>query len=217
MSIASLAHWRESSGQPDAERRRLEAPASCARPDTPMSFRDYPGLFPGLAISVLIGLAVSGRLGQALGTSRTLAWAIVVSAGLALSATVTPSAEALRFGAEGSGVCDLSRLALAPLGDILRFKDAGENVLLFLPLGLTIGLSSRSRLKLLIVAMAVALPFAIEWIQLAATSLGRQCQSADAIDNLTGLVIGIVCGALAAIVLRETTPDKSIDQESDPH
>ena len=45
-------------------------------------------------------------------------------------------------------------------------------------------------------AVALALPFAIEATQLVVIPLGRACQGADVIDNLTGLVIGLMAGAV---------------------
>ena len=39
------------------------------------------------------------------------------------------------------------------------------------------------------------MPFLIEAVQLVATPLGRVCQSGDVVDNLTGLVIGLVAAA----------------------
>ena len=45
---------------------------------------------------------------------------------------------------------------------------------------------------------AIALPFAIEAVQFAVTPLGRACQSADVVDNLTGLLVGLVAGTIVA-------------------
>ena len=49
---------------------------------------------------------------------------------------------------------------------------------------------------------AAALPFLIEGIQFFGAPIGRECQSADVFDNLTGLLLGYVGGA-AIIVGRE--------------
>jgi hypothetical protein len=48
----------------------------------------------------------------------------------------------------------------------------------------------------------VALPFAIEGFQLVVTPLGRACQSADMVDNLTGLVLGLGAGWVAGTLWR---------------
>ena len=53
---------------------------------------------------------------------------------------------------------------------------------------------------------AIALPFAIETVQFAVTPLVRACQSADVVDNLTGLLVGsgtIVAWLVSALRRRE--------------
>ncbi len=133
--------------------------------------------------------------------ARTLRvrWAVamlfILSLGLIASATLTPSREALRFGALGTGTCDLSRIGIASLAD-LALGDPAFNILLYVPLGLAIGLFPASRLKAALIVAAIVLPFAIETIQMVAVVLDRACQSADISDNLTGLVIGLVVGIL---------------------
>ena len=161
-------------------------------------FRDYLADFawfwPGLIVSIAVGIAFGRRVGRALGTSSILATGLILAAGLIASATLTPSREALMQGAVGTGRCELSRLGPAAVGELLRFGDPTFNVLLFVPLGLAIGLIPASRWKLVLGVGAFVLPFAIETIQLLATGLGRGCQSSDVADNLTGLVIGLVMG-----------------------
>ncbi len=176
-----------------------------------MNLRDYPGLWPGLALSIVVGVLVSERLSRAIGVTRFVAGALVVGFGLALAATLTPSYEALRFGAHGSGACDLGRLTLAPLGEILEFGETGLNVLLFIPLGFAIGLAPRSRTKAGLIVAAVALPLVIELIQLVVTALGRTCQSADVIDNLTGLVVGLAIGTVLGAALGATAGPGRLD------
>ena len=44
------------------------------------------------------------------------------------------------------------------------------------------------------------LPASIELIQLLVPPLGRECQSADVIDNLTGLVVGLAAGVVARLL-----------------
>ena len=129
-----------------------------------------------------------------LGTSRLVAWGLVAGIGLVIAATPTPGAEAIVHGTSGSGQCDLSRMTLVPLREILELDETGMNVLLFAPLGLALGLLPRSRGKASLILAAIALPFVVEGIQLVVTPLGRQCQSADVIDNLTGLVVGLLGG-----------------------
>jgi glycopeptide antibiotics resistance protein len=165
-----------------------------------------PWFLPAVVIWVAVALAVGGRVGRALGVRRAVSVALVVSLGIILSATLTPLRGALDFGAVGSGSCDLSRVGLAPLRGLLRLNETSLNVLLFVPLGVSIASLPRSRLKAAFVVAAIALPFAIETIQLLVPWLDRACESADVVDNLTGLAIGlaggVVAGRLAAAVDR---------------
>jgi glycopeptide antibiotics resistance protein len=165
-----------------------------------------PWFLPGVAIWVAVALAVGGRVGRALGVRRAISVALLVNLGIILSATLTPLRGALEFGAVGSGSCDFSRVGFAPLREAFRLGDTSLNVLLFVPLGVSIAFIPRSRLKTAFVVAAIALPFVIETTQLLVLWLDRACESADVVDNLTGLAIGlgggVVAGRLAAAVHR---------------
>ena len=154
-----------------------------------------PWLLPGLILSILVGLAAGPRVGRALRTGWPVAWALVVGFGLVISATLTPLSGVFEFGVPGSGVCDMSRLGPAPIQELVHIGDTSLNVLLFIPLGVAIGLLPRSRLKAVIACVAIVLPFVIETIQLLLPVLGRGCESADVADNLTGLLVGWLTGA----------------------
>ena len=156
-----------------------------------------PWFLPGFAISVLVALAAGGRVGRALGTRRAVTMALIVSLGIILSATLTPLNGVIDVGGVGAGPCDLSRIGLAPLRELLRLDDTSLNVLLFVPLGFSLAFLPRTRRTALVIAAAIALPFAIETIQLLVPLLDRGCQSADVVDNLTGLAIGFGGGVLA--------------------
>ena len=161
---------------------------------------DVAWFWPGVAISIVLGVALGARVARVLDVRRSVGAMLVTFFGLIASATLTPSREALRFGAIGSGVCDLSRIGPASWQDLFGFGDPTFNVLLFIPLGVAIGLVPPSRRQALLIVVAIALPFAIETIQLLATTLDRACQGADVSDNLTGLVIGIAVGAMVRLV-----------------
>jgi glycopeptide antibiotics resistance protein len=122
---------------------------------------------------------------------------MILSLGIILAATMTPPSEALAFGAVGTGSCDFSRIGLAPLGELLEFNEMSLNVLLFAPLGASIAFIPRLRLKVVVLIAAIALPFAIEITQMLLLVLDRACESADVVDNLTGLAIGLVGGVVA--------------------
>ncbi len=153
-----------------------------------------PWLLPGLVISLAVAFVLDGPIERYFRTGPVLSWALVVSLGIIVSATLTPSRDAIDSGASGLRVCDFSRVELAPIREILLFGDTGLNVLLFIPLG------GDDRPHAAIQAQgdrdpaAVALPFAIEATQALVRSLDRGCESADVVDNLTGLAIGLVGG-----------------------
>ncbi len=86
-------------------------------------FAAIPGFLPGLAISVLLGFALSAPVGRALGIRRPIAWLLVASLGAALSATLTPSADAIASGVTGSGTCDLARVGFASLRELMRINE----------------------------------------------------------------------------------------------
>jgi glycopeptide antibiotics resistance protein len=163
-------------------------------------FRVLPWFLPGVAISVAISIAASGAVGRALRVRRLVALALVLSLGVILAATLTPQWEALAFGAQGPSSCDFSRISLAPLGQLLSADDSGGNILMFIPFGVAIGILPRSRRKAAILAFAIALPFAVETVQLLVPALDRACESADVVDNLTGLAIGLAGGSVAGWV-----------------
>jgi hypothetical protein len=169
--------------------------------DGAVDLADYAGFVPGLAVSVVLAFLLCGWLSRPLAVGRATAWSLIVSVGMVLAATITPSRDAIASGAVGTGRCDLSGLgAFSPLG-YLGFNDLSLNVLLFIPLGVVVALLPRSRYRLAVVAAAIALPFAVEGIQLLAVSLGRGCQASDIRNNLTGLLVGAALG-LAWLALR---------------
>jgi len=160
-------------------------------------FRVLPWFLPAVAISVAVGLVVNGRVARTLGIRRAVALTLVLSLGAILSATLTPLRGALAFGTIGTGTCDLSRMGLAPLRELFAVNDVSLNVLLFVPLGLSIAFIPRSRLKVIVLIASIGLPFAIEGTQLLVPALDRACESADVVDNLTGLTVGLVFGVVA--------------------
>lgn len=165
---------------------------------------------PGLGISAIIGGAICRLVAQLLGTRPLVAWLLVFSVGSILAATLTPIHDTLETGAAGVGTCDLSRFGPARLADLRTLNDTSLNVLLFLPLGAAIGFLPERGRKAVVAAFAVALPFAIEGIQLFATTLHRGCQSADVADNLTGLLLGFAAGQAIHLVARLASRNEAI-------
>lgn len=162
-----------------------------------------PFLLPGIAIALVVSIVVSRRVGRALRVPWLVAFVLVFSLGIILSATLTPLRSAFAAQVTGPQSCDLSRFGPAPLADYLsRSKsDAGENVAIFIPLGLAIGMIPPSRRKAALTIAAILLPVAIEAVQLLVPALGRACQSADVFDNFAGLVLGLGLGTGARRVL----------------
>jgi glycopeptide antibiotics resistance protein len=172
-------------------------------------FLAVPLFLPGLAVTALLGLVVRHWLAAELGCSPLHAWILVVSLGIVLAATLTPLRAALVDGATGPTACDLSRIGFAPLAAYLRPGDIAGNVLMFMPLGLAVRLLPPSGHRTRLIAGLFLLPVVIEASQLAAGFLARACQSGDVVDNLAGLVAGLLLGSFAAALggLR-TQPDR---------
>jgi hypothetical protein len=153
-----------------------------------------PWLVPGIALSMAIALFACRPVGKLLATPQPVVWAILVAFGAIVSATLTPLRGALDVGAVATATCDLSRIGPAPVAELLRVGDTSLNVALFIPLGIAIGLVPASRPRAALILASTALPFGIETIQLLAPILDRGCQSADVVDNLIGLAIGLAVG-----------------------
>src|SRR4051794_41824388 len=90
----------------------------------------------------------------------------------------------------GPGICVTARWWPASLAELTSVSGASLNVVLFVPLGLALGLLPRSRRKAAVVAGAVLLPVAIETVQYLVPALGRYCDTADGVDNPTRLAGG---------------------------
>jgi hypothetical protein len=152
-----------------------------------------PWFLPGAAASLAISLAVCGPIGRVLG-ARARHLALLFGPGLVIAATLTPQREAVDLGATGTGTCDFGRITLASPAFYGGANDAGENVLMFVPIGVAVALMPRSRRTAALAAGALLLPFMIEAVQLQALALDRACESADVVDNLAGLAIGLAIG-----------------------
>jgi hypothetical protein len=162
-----------------------------------------PWFLPGVLVSIAASVALAIPLGRALAVRPTIAGALVFSLGIVLSATLTPLRGAIEAGAAGTGTCDFSRLGLAPIAEAISVNDTSLNILLFVPLGVVVGYMPRTRCTAGIVIASITLPFLIEAVQLVASDLARGCQSADVIDNLTGLFVGAALGSTSRLLLRE--------------
>ncbi len=161
-----------------------------------MHLEDYAGFLPGVVVAFVLAALLSGPVRQHLRIERVPAFLLLVALGVILAATVTPSREAVLYGAVGSGTCDLSTFGFAPLSTYVNLNDTSLNVALFVPLGLLVGLLPRSPYRLAVFVTAASLPIAIEGTQLVVTSLGRGCESGDVFNNLTGLLVGAIAAGV---------------------
>lgn len=159
-----------------------------------------PLFLPGAVLSLVVAILVSGPVARALATRRFVAILLVLSVGAIVSATLTPLGGTLVFDGGAAGACDLSRLGPPPLGALRRLTDTSLNVALFVPLGLAIALLPRTRRTGAVLAGAILFPVVIEATQLLVPAISRGCESADVIDNLLGLAVGLGVGvALRAL------------------
>jgi hypothetical protein len=161
---------------------------------------NVPWFGPGVLLSVVAAALLAVPLGRALSIRPLMAGMLVLCFGVILSATLTPLRGALETGAFGTGICDFSGLDSTPLDEPRLRNDRTLNVALFAPLGLVIGLLPFSWRTGFVLVLAIALPFAVETVQLMALPLARGCQLVDVVDNLTGLSIGLVLG----VALKQT-------------
>ena len=166
--------------------------------------RTFIGAVPAsvltLALAVLVASLVSEAIARELRTRRWVAFLFLAGCGLVISATLVPTASALE-GQASSGVCDFSRLGLAPTEELLSVNVTSLNVLLFIPLGVAVGLLPPNRPVAIATMMAISLTFVVEAIQLLLPVLGRGCQTADMVDNLLGLAIGAAGGTLVRLLV----------------
>jgi hypothetical protein len=169
--------------------------------------RTFFGLVPlsalAVAVSLVVAVAFSSRVAARLRTRRSVAALVMLGFGLVISATLMPTAAALD-GIPSDGVCDTSRVGFASVEVLTSVNESSLNVLLFVPLGIGIGLLPRSRAAAAVALAAFSLTFIVESIQLLLPVLGRGCQTADLVDNLMGLAIGFAVGLLARSLLPRT-------------
>jgi hypothetical protein len=153
-----------------------------------------PWLIPGSVVALAVGILAGPRVGAWLRIHRLLAALLLFSLGIVLAGTLSPLQGGGLLPPEAPRTCDFSRTWLATPLDLETGNDVVVNLVLFMPLGFAIGTIPLSRRKVAVILVAIALPFAIEGLQLVVEPLGRGCQAADVVDNLTGLFVGLVAG-----------------------
>ena len=166
-----------------------------------MHLGGYPPILPGLLLAAVLSVALTPATARRLRIAWPHAGLLLISLGIILAATLTPSREALDHGVVGTVGCDLSRIGPAPFAEYARRDDPILNVAMFFPLGLAIGLLPPSRPRLLALLAALLLPFAIEGTQAVVVVLDRACQGGDVFDNLSGLMLGLAPGLAGRLAL----------------
>lgn len=158
-----------------------------------------PLLIPGVAIAIIVGVGLAPAVAARTGLSPLLAGMLVFAVGAILAITLTPGSGAGFFGRSWCG-----GLFPAPrLGQLVSLSsEHGLNVILFVPLGVLIGLIPRARPFAVVALGAIAMPIIIEWIQYSVPRLDRICQTWDALENLIGLAIGLGIGLAIAFARR---------------
>ena len=161
-----------------------------------------PWFLPGLVLSIIVGLLIGPALARALGTRRSVAYLLVVSIGAIVAATIPPTAGGPDWDLGAGSQCDLDGPWLAPMRYYFRPTEDSLNVLLFIPLGVALGLLPRSRRSLALIVGALALPIAVEATQLLLPVLGRGCELGDVVNNTLGLLLGLSIGRIAPVLAR---------------
>lgn len=155
-----------------------------------------PWVIPSVAIAIGLGIALARPLARHLRSSELLAFGFILSLGLIIGATIPPDNPSTPAPLAPFGACDLSRSGLASIRTYLRINEVSLNVLLFVPLGLVVGLLPTPPSRWRLVVLVLLMPGVIEITQAAVPALLRGCQSGDVIDNILGIVIGMAMGRL---------------------
>lgn len=156
-----------------------------------------PWFLPAMALVSAAGVPMSALVASLLRARRSLGYVLILSLGAVLAATLLPGAMGFDRVEGVAGACHLHRIGLATAHDYLSVTETSLNVVLLIPLGVVLALLPRSRRSVALVLVAFALPLGIELTQLIVPSLGRACESADVVDNVLGLALGLTAGAIA--------------------
>jgi hypothetical protein len=165
---------------------------------------EIPWFWPGVAVSLIVAAGAGQIVARHLRIERTIGFLLPLTLGVIAAATLTPGREALESGMAGMGGCDFRRILPAGLPELREVAETRLNIALLVPLGMILGLLPRGRARAILAVGALALPFAIEAFQMFALPLDRACESADVIDNLTGLAIGLVVGGFLGGILHRS-------------
>jgi glycopeptide antibiotics resistance protein len=156
---------------------------------------EIPWFWPVTVAMVGVATFFSMQVARSFGTTQLHAFVLLVSIGGIVALTLTPA------GDSGGHACRIPSSWLISLGDFVPPNDRGLNVVLFIPLGIALGLMPRSPVKAEAVFLAALSPLLIELTQ-SIVGLGRTCEATDVVDNLTGLAVGFLIAGVVGVVLR---------------
>ena len=157
-------------------------------------------MLAAVPLAVVVALLAARPVAHRLGIGTGLAFLLVLGVAGILAITLVPRPGGPRLPTDLG--CLVPEFALPAHGHLFEINDDTLNVALFVPLGLAIGLLVDHPRFQVLLAVAVALPWAVEAIQLAVPALGRDCQSVDLTANLLGLALGVATGFVARLAIR---------------
>lgn len=152
---------------------------------------DTPWLTKGLIVSALVACLLAFPAARVLRVPPVVGWLYVMAFGGILVTTWTPSLSDFTV-----RICATSPLSPIRPHDLITMSTRSLNVFMFVPLALLSVLPRRRTALLATTSLAVALPFIVELGQYLFPHLGRTCSYQDVIDNLTGVVLGVIIGLL---------------------
>jgi glycopeptide antibiotics resistance protein len=158
-----------------------------------------PLVFPVLLVVAVVSALAAPWTARRTGLARLPAALLLFSFGAILAITLTPG-----IGGDPSAPFTCKGLVPAPsLSELWSLtNENGQNVLLYVPLGLFIGLIPRRNVLVGAGIAAAAMPFAIEGFQALLPGFARSCDAWDVVENVLGLAIGLVLGSLLAGLVR---------------
>lgn len=170
-----------------------------------------PWAIPVFAASVVIAIAVGCGLqragwrapvGVGAGSPPVSAWLIaglIVSIGFIVALTLTPNAQSDSVLVDPRS--DQGAWGYLREPEFWAHVDSRSlNVVLFIPLGITLALLTRGVARGWALAVGLSVPWLVEGLQVV-LPFDRDPQVIDLVDNSTGLVLGFVIGVLITAVI----------------
>jgi glycopeptide antibiotics resistance protein len=168
-----------------------------------------PLFWPVLVATVGVATLLSRQVARSFGISRLHAFVLLGSVGGIVALTLTPAGDV------GGHACRIPSSWPISFDDFVAPTDRGLNVVLFIPLGIALGLMPRSPAKAEAVFLAALSPLLIELTQ-SIVGLGRTCEATDVVDNLTGLAVGFLVGGVVGAVLRRRRQVDAMNAQGRP-